>query len=80
MVRTWIHFFIGTPKRFLITASACLVIYFCFRPDVLKRTVTNLLSGLLNAIVGTVQPLEGPLLSILIALAIAVWLIHKIRG
>lgn len=57
-MRSWIRFFLGTPRRFLWTMSVPGAVFAYYRPDVVQQAVFNLL----NAVFAGVAPFFGPLL------------------
>lgn len=64
MANQWQKFFAGTPKRLLATASAVsLLLAFAYhKPDVLQRSISNLI----GAFCAGIGPFLTPILTMLI--------------
>jgi hypothetical protein len=73
-MNAWVHFFVGTPKRFLTTAAALIVLFAMVAPELARRAFSNAL----YAFFGAVNHLMEPLLMLLIVIA-GYWLIFKPR-
>ena len=52
----WFRFFLGTPRRFLLTFLGLATIYGLFRPELVASAVGNLLAALINVLTPFVQP------------------------
>ncbi len=63
----WLHFFVGSPRRFLWTGLGVFVLFAMLFPNLAAIAMNNVL----NAFIAAFGPSAGPLLSI----AIAVWAI-----
>ncbi|HEX7651644.1 MAG TPA: hypothetical protein VF439_02935 [Candidatus Paceibacterota bacterium] len=71
-MNAWTHFFLGTPRRFLWTAAGLAAIFAAFRPDLAQRALFNIL----NAFLGAIAPLEGPVLGLAIV-AFGLWIVFR---
>jgi hypothetical protein len=63
----WLRFFLGSPRRFLLTLAGLFILVAMAAPQVAALALSNVL----NAFIAAVGPSAGPLL----AIAIAVWAI-----
>ena len=68
----WVHFFIGTPKRFLWTCIALFVLFAMVAPNYAAIALANVV----NVFVAAFGPSAGPLLSIAIAVG-GFWLMFR---
>ena len=57
----WIRYFIGTPRRFTVTAIVVAVVTVIFNPSILVIAI--------NRLVAAIMPLLGPALVVLIVFA-----------
>jgi hypothetical protein len=74
-MQPWIRFFVGTPRRFCITAGVIFVALVAIFPEAGERAIQNILSAFFGAIV----PFERPAIGLFfIILAFAV-LFGKVR-
>jgi len=67
---SWVSFFLGTPKRFLITASVIIFVLAAIFPDVARQMISNALYAVLSA----VAPYTGQLAMLAIAVG-GLWII-----
>lgn len=63
----WLHFFLGSPRRFLWTAFAFFVLFAMVAPNAAALAMSNVLNAFVIAF--------GPSLGILLQIAIALWAI-----
>lgn len=63
----WLHFFLGSPRRFLGTAIALFVLFSMVAPNTAALAMSNVLNAFVLAF--------GPALGVLFQIAIALWAI-----
>lgn len=67
---SWVSFFLGSPKRFLITASFVIFALAAIFPDAAQKMISNAL----RAITSAVMPYASEILYIVIAVG-GIWIL-----